>query len=320
MNKNIRLFSILEKLVFKKRVCKKTLALEFGVSQKSINNDFEILEEYLDERLLKEKDCYTLLTKESFSKLFEKNLETTKAFLRLVSMVDSTLYNDFFQQNSSLLKSLNLIQSHIYQITDNPYEELHQENKKHLTTLEEAIVSKHYLSIYYTLPHKIQEVFSHSIPLKILYLGNNWYLALLTQNHLINNDGFRLLRINFISKVAFSKIEPLFFHNDNRDKLEAENFLKTIQNSFSKPNIKLYEVVLKIHKEKARYFKHKKYLTSQRVIKKFETGELLVSYKISNDMEIIPLIQKWIPYVEVIEPLNIKNKIAKNFEEFMKGV
>ncbi len=36
-------------------------------------------------------------------------------------------------------------------------------------------------------------------------------------------------------------------------------------------------------------------------------------------MEIIPLIQQWIPHLKVIEPLRIKEKIEENLKLFMKG-
>lgn len=321
MDKNIRLLSILERLSSQEKVCVKRLALEWEgeVTLRTIQSDFKTLKEYFQEKLFKEKGCYALLDKEKFSKIFENNLEITKEFLRLVGVVDSKLYANFLREYSHLLKPLKLNKPQIYQISDNPYEELKQENEKLLEKLETAISLKQYINIIYSLPPKGNEVFSHSIPLKILYLGSNWYLALITTNDVINNSNFKLLRINFISKITQIKVEPTFFHNDNTDKIEADRFLKNIQSSFSNINATPYQIVLKIHADKARYFQNKKYLTTQKIIKKLKNGELLVSYLISNDMEIIPLIQRWIPFVFVVEPLRIKEKIDENLKLFMKG-
>ena len=36
---------------------------------------------------------------------------------------------------------------------------------------------------------------------------------------------------------------------------------------------------------------------------------LIFSYKVTQEMEVEELIKRWIPYVKVIEPLSLKNKI-----------
>ncbi|HFU76114.1 MAG TPA: WYL domain-containing protein, partial [Arcobacter sp.] len=79
-------------------------------------------------------------------------------------------------------------------------------------------------------------------------------------------------------------------------------------------------VVLKVSLEVARYFKSKHYLKSQKFLKELENGDILLSYEISHDMEIIPLVQQWMPFIQVVEPLCLQEKIVKNVEKFMKGV
>ncbi len=320
MNKNIRLLSILEQLLQHRSVNVNEFAILFSVSQKSIQNDFKILKSFFDEKLIKDGTSYTLLEQENMARVFKNNPETTRHFLRLVFMVDSKLYNDFTSEYASVLKNLNLTNRQAYQIVDNPYEKLKAQQHKFLDKLEEAIVKREYISIAYALPNLSLQTFHHAIPLKIIYLGSNWYLATLTTNNPLQNHSFRLLRINFISKILKSSVEPLLFHNDNIAKIEADNFLKTIQSSFSTIKIVPYEVLIKIDASKSRYFQNKKYLSSQRIIKELEEGSILVSYMISNDMEIIPIIQRWIPFIKVIKPLRIRDKIIKNIEQFMKGV
>ena len=181
------------------------------------------------------------------------------------------------------------------------------------------ISHRNYVTIYYALPHKTKECYAHSIPLKILYLAENWYLAVLTTHDILENSAFKLLRINFIDQVKTSTFEPKFFHEDNVEKLKADAFLKNIQSSFSKINTPTYHVTLQVHSSKARYFQNKKYLKSQKVIKTLEGGDVLVGYEISNDMEIIPIVQRWMPFARIVEPLRIKEKIEENIEKFMKG-
>ena len=319
MTKNIRLLSILEQLSTHHKVCVKELALLYDVSIKSIQNDLKIITEYFSHNLVKESDCYHLLNQDSFSKLFSKNPQTIKRFLQLLSQVDSVLYDDFIRENSKLLKSLHFNTSPIYQIENSPYEHLKKENRVILDKLDAFIAQRKYISIVYERPYLERFQYLHSIPIKILYLKENWYLAVLTTNDVENNSLYKLLRISFISKVTESRLEPRFFHEDNIEKIKTEQFLKTIQSPFSNMQTATYSVRLKVSVSVARYFQAKKYLKSQKIKEQLSNGDILVSYEISNDMEIIPLVQQWMPFVRVVEPIRIQEKIESNIENFMKG-
>ena len=319
MNKNTRLLSILEKLSKGSTLCIKALALHFDVSIRSIQGDFENFRDHFGEQLIKKGECYTLLNQKHLNQIFKSNPQSIKRFLHLVSMVDNPLYKSFVSEYRDLLQELNLKTTAIYQIENSPYEFLKKENQQILEALEVFIAENNYITVYYKLPHTKKEIYRHSMPLKILYLGENWYLAVLTINDILENSAFKLLRINFIEKVKASSLEPRYFHHDNVEKIKADSFLKNIQSSFSKINTPTYNVTLKIHASKARYFQNKKYLKSQKVIKTLERGDVLVCYEISHDMEIIPIIQRWMPFAKVVEPLRIQEKIEENMKLFMKG-
>jgi predicted DNA-binding transcriptional regulator YafY len=319
MTKNIRLLSILEQLSKHHKVCVKELALFYAVSVKSIQSDLKIVSEYFSENLVKKADCYYLLSQDSFSNLFSKNPQTIKHFLHLLSTIDSSLYEDFISENRELLEGLNFTTSTIYQIENSPYEHLTKENKIILDKIESFITQKKYITIVYERPQLETFTYLHSIPIKILYLKENWYLAVLTTNDVDNNSVYKLLRVSFIAKLRESNLEPKFFHDDNIEKLKTEQFLKTIQSPFSNMQISTYTVTIKVSATVARYFQAKKYLKSQKIKEQLKNGDILVSYEISNDMEIIPLVQQWMPLVHVVEPLRIEEKIELNIKNFMKG-
>jgi len=320
MGKNIRLLSILERLSKGAKLSVKEQALYFDVSAKSIQNDFQILNEYFGEKLVKKGDSYTLLNVDSFSKIFNSNPQSIKRFLHLVSMVDATFYETFMEEHKELFEALNFSNTTVYQIENSPYEKLKAENKKILGELEEAISSHHYINLTYTHLAIESISYAHVIPLKILYLKENWYLAVLTTNNEDHTSMFKKLRINFITKVQKTKLEPRNFHKDNSDKIEAQRFLKNIQSPYSSMESATYEVKLRVSVEVARFFKSKHYLKSQRILKEFDDGDILVSYQITHEMEVIPLVQQWIPHLEVLEPMHIREKIFKNMKTFMKGV
>lgn len=321
MTKNIRLLSILEQLLKHRQVSVKDLALFYEVSVKSIQNDFQILTTYFGGKLLKKGDTYTLLKTQLFEELFQSNPQTVKRLLRLVSIVDSDLYTELIQKHETLLKGLKLFDSTtIYQIENSPFEQLQDRDREVLEQLEKFIAHRNYIDLYYQHPNIDVFRFSHSMPLKILYLNENWYLALLTTNDIIDNSAFKLLRVKFIDRVRPSLLEPKFFHEDNSEKLKAEKFLQGIQSAYNKINQKPYKVTLQVSVEVARFFKSKLYLKSQKIIQSLENGDIIVTYEITHEMEIIPLIQRWIPYVKVIEPVEIREKVEQNIRQFMKEV
>lgn len=107
-----------------------------------------------------------------------------------------------------------------------------------------------------------------------------------------NSSLFKKLRINFISKAQPTTTEAKHFHADHTEKIKAERYLTNIQSPFSDMETSTYRVLIKVSKEVARYFKSKPYLKSQQIVETSKDGSLLVTYEITNDMEIIPIIQR----------------------------
>ncbi|MEA2020075.1 MAG: hypothetical protein U9N59_16730 [Campylobacterota bacterium] len=44
---------------------------------------------------------------------------------------------------------------------------------------------------------------------------------------------------------------------------------------------------------------------------------LVVNYKVTQEYEVEELIKKWIPYVKVISPLSLKQKIDDQLREYL---
>jgi len=290
---------------------------ENDLQERNLQNDFkEILREYFADKLVKKNGCYFLINQEHFTNLFKSDPKTTREFLKLVHIVDSALYDKFIKENQELIKALKFTSSTIYQIENSPYENLQTKDKETIEKLENAISKREYINIRYSYQNGSIS-YTHSIPIKILYLNENWYLIALTTNDLINNSAFKQLRISSIISIKSPTFESKTFDRDNLDKRKAENFTKKIQSAYSNMDKPTYEVLLRVHKDKAKFFKKKKYLTSQKIIEKFENGDIKISYEICHEMEIIPIIQKWIPFIRVIKPLSIQKKVEENIKKFM---
>lgn len=318
----MRLLSILKKLTTHKKVCVKELAIYYDVSIKSIQNDFEVLNKYFGDKFNKIGDCYLLLKQEQFYNLFQYNHKTSKQFLKFLSMIDSDLYSQFKKENNELIKALKLDSSSIYQIENSPYEKLKSESLELLEELELAVINRYYLTIIHQKANEEKWLFKECQVLKILYLEDNWYIAVNTlQNYHTQNSNscFRLMRISFIKKIRKYQVEHKTFHNNHIEVIKAQNSLKYLQTPFSKIHNKPYQVMVEISAFASVYFRAKQYLKYQREVKTLDNGAVLFEFTVTDDMEIIPLIQQWIPHLKVMEPLRIKEKIVKSMKQFMKG-
>jgi len=323
MTKNIRLLSILEQLSKHEKVSIKELALLLGEKNvRNIQNDFkEILNPYFGNRLNKVGDCYFLLKREYFYDLFKYNHKTSKQFLKFLSIVDSDLYNQFKKEHKELIKALKLDSSTVYQIENSPYEDLKSESLEILEQLESAIINRTNITITHHKPNEEIYTFKECHVLKILYLEDNWYITVNTmQNYHKDNPQscFRLMRISFIEAISQSRVEPKTFHNDNSEKIKAEKFMHLLQTPFSKIHNTPYPIIVEVSDYALVYFKAKQYLKNQRIFKNPHNARTHIEFMVTDDREVILLIQQWLPHLKVIEPLRIKETISEKMRLFMK--
>lgn len=80
----------------------------------------------------------------------------------------------------------------------------------------------------------------------------------------------------------------------------------------------LIDIVVEVDALKAKYFKLKNYFKSQKVIEEKENGNLVISYKMTQFMEIESFIKSWMPFIKVVEPVELKNKIENELKEYLK--
>ena len=67
----------------------------------------------------------------------------------------------------------------------------------------------------------------------------------------------------------------------------------------------------------ARFFKAKKFLPSQNILEEKDDGTLILSFKVTQDLEVEELIKKWIPFLTVIAPLTLKEKIDEELRSYL---
>jgi len=70
-------------------------------------------------------------------------------------------------------------------------------------------------------------------------------------------------------------------------------------------------VRIKANKKLSKYFKLKKYLPSQNIIKIFDNQEMEIEYKVSSLKEIEGLVIKWLPDITILQPIELNIKVKE---------
>ena len=77
------------------------------------------------------------------------------------------------------------------------------------------------------------------------------------------------------------------------------------------------EVILSIHADVACYFKQRRLLPEQQLVKELDDGGLLVSSRISHDMQLLPLVRFWIPHVKVVNPEGMQAELENELKRYL---
>ena len=279
------------------------------MSEKSIRRDLDVIKEYFPFELVRgEKGCYKAVTKSTMDNFINKD---TKALLVQTFNI---------AQRNNLLKSLDIdeadkkiLESEIkkskdcYEFISKPFESK-KGDEDLLKDLENAIHNKRYVKIVYKT--SIAEDIYLLKPYKIVFMNENFYLA--TENP-DERYKFTMLRLAQIKSVELQKEQ--FHHNP-----DIKDFIKQLQTPFPlyKPQFRehLIDVVINVHKDRAKFFRLKKYLPSQKEDEQ-KDGSLIVSYKVTQEREVEEIIKKWIPYVKVSSPISLKEKIELELKQYL---
>ncbi len=307
MNQAYRILYIFFALIENREICIKEVAKKFDINKRSVQRDMKILKEFLKESMaLTKQGCYKLINKTLLTKLFLDIQDSLKVkdFFEFLTFFDND-FNDILEYESfDFIKDIQKNAKKIYHIHDSPIEKLSKTNN--LKNIKRAISYHQYIDIVYF--EKKRSDLNHIKPLKIVYAKGNWYLASMTKYYK-TNGGFKFFRINFIEEV---KVLSETFKRDP----VALDFIQNFQSLFQNYIEPFYEVKLRVDKEIERHFRVKKYLKSQKNYPQ-KNGDIIVTYRINDDMEIIPLIKTWLPYVKVISPNGLKEKIKEDIIKFL---
>jgi len=170
-----------------------------------------------------------------------------------------------------------------------------------------------FLKIQQAIEHRDKIIFSIKDkerkihPLKIINFEVYWYLIGFSEHH------------NEIRTFYFKDIKNINVLEEKYEKKEYR-YLEKLDyavNAFYNPNNTIY-VVLELDEAAYTVLKRKKLNPSQKIKKSTKPNTYIMNITITHEMEILPLIQQWVPHVKVLEPVSLHEQILANYRKYIK--
>ncbi|HIP30446.1 MAG TPA: WYL domain-containing protein [Sulfurospirillum arcachonense] len=292
-----RLTNILSKLYNGEALSIKELSEEFNTSTRTIQRDFN--ERLISFPIYKEGKRWKM--QEGFKLEKMTSIEDAVVLDIMEGLIDGS--SGLF--SSKAKKLLSKIKNEEY----NPiYTKLDIEDISdklaEVQQLESAIKSKLIITCTYDFGSYEKE-----LRLKALKIANYegfWYLLSLDTKdghlkkyYLKNISGIKLLEEHFESDISLDK--------------KLDNALSIWFDETVKP----FEVKLLVSPKIAKYLKRKPISNSQKILDVKEDGSIELSIMITHEMEIMPLVKYWIPYIKVLEPSWIRELVEEDLKKYL---
>ena len=287
-----RLTQILTKLYQGEELEIKDLSQEFNVSIRTLQRDFK-------ERLYNFPIYYENKKWKMQSDFkIDKSLTIKDTItLDILEHFSSNLGNSFHTQTSKILSKLkNRKYSPIF--TKLNMEDISDEFES-MIKFEEAILNNNSIKVLYQDTKTIK-----LNPIKIVNFEGLWYLVAI--------DETKKVKSYYIKNIKLLKTYKSTFTIPKR----VENLLNNAISIWF-DDIEPFEVVLRIDNQVAKYFKNKPISATQEIVNEDE-NYLTIKVQATSDWEIIPIIKSWIPFIKVLEPVRIHQKVQEEARKFLE--
>ena len=282
----VRLTQILIKLNNGEKLDPHQLTDEFQVSLRTIQRD--LLERFAFLPLNKDNHGLYQLEPYYLGKLNSHDIERF-ACLTGVKALFPVLKDDFLRE----LFDARI--HHAYLVKEPNYEDLSQKSQS-FKQLEQAIINQYWLQFdYKNKSYRVQ-------PYKLVNYKAIWYLAA------VANDQLKAFSFSKINNLITE--EQHFIPNpDIHQHIQQEDDIWFTETK--------YQVLLKIQPSVAYYFQRRALLPHQQIEQTLEDGSLIISSRIGRDHQILPLIQYWLPNIEIISPIELKQSLLQILQDYL---
>uniref|UniRef100_UPI0040487DE2 helix-turn-helix transcriptional regulator n=1 Tax=Aliarcobacter sp. TaxID=2321116 RepID=UPI0040487DE2 len=272
------------------------LSKELDVSTKTIQRDlYEVLSDF---GAIKEGRTWKI-----DPKLTQDNLASNeKLILGILDEMAKGAGGIFYSKAHSLLSQVSQQLEHpIFANINGEY--LEEKNIALFEQIERAIKQKVEINFDY------ENYNFHVKPLKLAFFDGFWYLLAFDIKE--NKEVFKKFHLKTIKNIQ--ALESTFeIPEIVEDRLKYANSVWfNLDEQFS--------VRLFIDKNVRKYFERKP-LRGQTITGVDKDGSIEIEIKLSNEMEIIPLILWYIPYIKVLEPQWLANDVKEKVQGYLKEI
>lgn len=281
-----RLAQILTKLNNGERLTVKELEIEFNVGDRTIQRDLNERLSYIP--IIKEKGYYYLpdyaLGKLSFNDI--KNFATLSGIKSLYPKLS----------HSFIVDILNAKINQAYLIKNQGFEDISY-RYDWFEDVSNAILNTFQIEFSYNDKKRVVN------PYKLINNNGIWYL-------LGDED-------NKLKNYTFSKIKNLKLIENNQFTPTKDFIDKIEQNDTNWFSENLIEVVLEIDNSIKEYILRKDIFPNKKIIE--QTDDIFVlSTNISYDEEILGIVKYWLPYIKIVSPIYLQDKLKNILKEYLE--
>lgn len=180
-------------------------------------------------------------------------------------------------------------------------EKLNNKEQTYLTLIENAISDKLVLKCRYNNKNRI------FYPIKLALLEGYWYLFLWDTKD-------NIMKTFYFKNITNIELEGSIFDNSYTKEVGK---LSNAINAYYKPN-QTIDVELQVHKDIAVYFKRLPLSKSQYFAPYADLDYERMYLTITNEMEIIPVIQQYLPHIRVLSPDSLREMVEENIKTYVK--
>lgn len=281
-----RLASIITQLNDAKTLSISSLAEEFNVSVRTLQRDLNERLSFLP--ILEDKGHYSLAPS-ALGKLSPKDIRHFAAISGIESLYPNLDTRFICSILSQAIDSPYLIKGHNY--------EPKHKVEPNLNKLEEIILNKKCISFKYK-----DKQYTSIHAYRLVNAKGIWYLAA------VDNSKLKTFHLSELSHIL-EQAESFTIQQELMALIEENEGIFFSETKF--------EVVVKVSKSIASYFKRRNVFPNQVIEKELESGELLVSSKVTTTCEILPLIKYWVPNIHVISPVEIKDQLRNELKLYV---
>ena len=278
-----RLANILVKFNQGEKLNPHELAKEFDVTLRTIQRDLNERFIYLP---IQKTDGLYHLEQAYLGKLSTRDIESFANLAGIKGMFPS-LSGDFLRDlfDQTLQTSL-LVKGHHFEDLSGK-EPLFQ-------LLQDAIVNSRQIRFNYQKQDETEKSYAEVDPYKLVNHKGIWYLTALHDNKL-KTFSFTKLRKVHAGEIRFNPSPEILRQIEDEDGIWVSDEKK--------------EVVIKVSREVADYFKRRRLISNQKVEKELEDGGLIISAHVSHHNQVMPIVRYWIPHLRIISPEGLQKEL-----------